>query len=117
MLVEDNLAARESICELLELSNYRVLTASNGREALLTLEQPRTQVDLVLSDLVMPEMGGLQLCRELRSKNNHMKVIILTGYVTEETLQELRSLEVIQCLDKPVQVETLLRAVENAAGG
>jgi two-component system response regulator YesN len=74
------------------------------------LEQSET--DLILSDLVMTEMGGLELCRKLRRKNNHVKVIILTGYVAEETLEELRALAVLDCLGKPVQVEQLLRALE-----
>ncbi len=114
LLVEDNLVTRDSIREVLVFSNYRVLTASNGREALKMFEQPGNQVDLVLSDLDMPEMGGLELCRELRDKNNHVSIMILTGYIADETLQELRALAVADILNKPIGVEQLLYALEKA---
>lgn len=114
LLVEDNLGVRDSISEVLEFSNYRVIVAPNGREALAILAQPETHVDLVLSDLIMPEMGGLEFCRELRRQHNPVKVIILTGYIDEETIKELRALAVLECINKPVEIEKLIRAVEGA---
>lgn len=114
LLVEDNLVTRNAVREVLELSDYRVLSASNGLEALTIIEQSGNQVDLVLSDLDMPMMGGLELCRELRRNNNHVRIIIFTGYAADETLQELRALAVAEILDKPVEVGQLLRTLENA---
>jgi CheY-like chemotaxis protein len=58
-LVEDNEAARGAIQEALQLLNYTILTAANGREALAILQQPDNAIALILSDVVMPEMGGI----------------------------------------------------------
>ncbi len=113
LIVEDNPDVRQSICDILELSNYHILTASNGREALTVIDQLETQVDLILTDLVMPEMGGLELCRELRRKNSTVKVIILSGYISEETLEELKSLAVSDYLRKPIDAEHLVTTIES----
>nr|WP_281721075.1 response regulator [Nitrosomonas nitrosa] len=114
LLVEDNPAVRQTISEILELSNYHVLTASNGCEALARLDSPAEQVDLILSDLIMPEMGGLELCRELKHKRQDLRIIILSGYVADDAREELVSLGVASLLKKPIEVEQLLRAIEGA---
>ncbi|MBK8025763.1 MAG: response regulator [Chloroflexi bacterium] len=111
LLVEDNLDTRESTKDVLELSNFQVLTASNGYEALTMLGRSETKVDLVISDRIMPGMGGLELCRELRRKKNPVRVIILTGYATDEVHVELRTLGVIELLTKPVAIDRLLDVV------
>ncbi len=117
LIVEDNFAVQQSLFEILNYLNYRVLTASNGREALMILNEPSIYVDLVLSDLVMPEMGGLELCQILRHNQNDVKIVIMTGYLSDEVLRELKSLTVTACLNKPVELENLSRAVKDALAG
>ncbi len=113
LLVEDNAAARQSLSEILELSNYRVLTASNGLEALAILEKPDNQVSMILSDLVMPEMGGLDLSREIRRRNLPVNITIMTGYMSDDMLGELKSLAITDYLTKPITVKQLLQAVDS----
>jgi two-component system cell cycle sensor histidine kinase/response regulator CckA len=114
LVVEDNLIARQSICDILEFTNYHVLTAGNGREALSIIDQPESRVDLILSDLDMPEMDGLQLCREVRAQAIDVPIIIVSGYISDDTLTELQSLSVAECLVKPIDVDQLLELVESS---
>lgn len=114
LLVEDSETVRESLCQVLELLNYRVLTAANGREALAITEQPTAKVDLVVSDLSMPSMGGVEMCRELRRRKNPASVLIFTGYASDETRAELEALGVTNVIAKPVQISQLVSAVERA---
>lgn len=114
LIVEDDPDVIQSVRELLELSGYHVLTATNGREALVLLEQSGVKVDLILSDLIMPEMGGIELCRNLREKESDVKIMVLTSYVTDDNLTELQSLGIVDCLNKPIDVQHLLRNVELA---
>jgi CheY-like chemotaxis protein len=99
------------------LLNYRTVTASNGRHALALLDQPDTHVDLILSDLDMPEMDGLELCRAVQRRHLSTRMIILTGHVSEEMLQELRFLGIAGYLTKPVRLDQLQRAVAAALAG
>jgi CheY-like chemotaxis protein len=91
-----------------------VLTASNGREALAIVEHSVSDVDLILSDLTMPDMGGLELSREIKRKNLGTRIIILTGYMSDEIRKELEALEVTACLNKPIEIRHLLLAIDAA---
>ncbi len=111
LLVEDNQSIGGSLSEVLELSNYRVLSAENGHTALEQIASAQPPVNLVLSDLAMPDMGGLELCQELRRRDINVPVLIFSGYVSETTLAELRALGVVDYLNKPVDVELLLERI------
>ena len=114
LIAEDNLVARQSMTEILDLLNYHVLTAANGREALTILEQPENRVDLLLSDLVMPEMGGMELLRELKQRKIDVKTIVMTGYSSDETRTGLRELPISGFLNKPIDVASLSQCIEQA---
>lgn len=111
LIVEDNLDLRNSICAVMEYASWQILLAANGREALDILEQREQQVNLILTDLAMPEMGGLELCREVRRQNLTAKIIILTGYLSGEARVELQSMGVAHILKKPIEIEELLDAI------
>ncbi len=112
LLVEDNALVRQAIAEILEISNFSVLTAVNGREALTLLEANSDRVELILSDLDMPEVNGLQLCRAVRANQNDVHFIILSGYISDEDKRELEALRVAACVSKPADVERLLCLIE-----
>jgi PAS domain S-box-containing protein len=90
LVVEDNETFGQALCETLELMGYQTLSANGGLEALNILETTATRVSLVLSDLVMPGMGGQSLFRELRRRDMRMPVVFLTGHLMEDELKELR---------------------------
>ncbi|MBK8027564.1 MAG: response regulator [Chloroflexi bacterium] len=112
ILVDDNPDVRMALQGILEVSNYRVLPAANGQEALAIFDRHR-HVDLILTDLDMPRMTGLEMCRELRSVRNDqdVRIIVFTGYVSEDDMAELKSLAITRLLTKPLEVEQLLQSI------
>ena len=109
LLVEDEAAVRASLRRLLELHGYTVLEARNGAEALKVYEAYEGQVDLVLTDVVMPEMGGLELVEQLRSAKPDLKVLIMSGY-SERALTSNGSVpQGTGYLEKPFTAEVLMR--------
>ncbi len=80
LLVEDEEGLRALNARGLASRGYTVLQAGNGVEAIDVLEQADGKVDLVVSDVVMPEMDGPTLLRELRRRNPDMKIILISGY-------------------------------------
>lgn len=116
LVVEDDQPARMAMCEVLELQRYSVIEAANGREALAALEQPDLHVDLVISDLKMPEMGGVELCHELKRRGSEVAMLVVTGYSSQEAISELETLGVKNLLQKPVDpghlVATVARLLE-----
>jgi len=111
LVVEDDLASRRCICDILESLNYEVLPAANGHEALEVYNQRNGAVDLILSDLVMPEMDGRQLYRTLSREHPDAKLILMTGYPLGIGTRELLDQRKVTWLQKPMTTEILARAV------
>ncbi len=118
LLVEDEEKVREAGCEILESLGYRVLAAGHGVEALRLYRQQAVstsgKVDLVLTDLVMPEMGGRELMRTLRRENPHLKGLAITGYALTEGVEELRKEGLMDIVQKPFDIDTLAQVVRKA---
>ena len=80
LLVEDEPAVRQLFSQALMRAGYRVHEARNGNEAMRLFEQHGDSVDLVLTDMRMPFMGGADLARELRSRRQTLKLLCISGY-------------------------------------
>ena len=80
LVVEDEADVRELTCEFLRVSGYSVLQAQNGVEALDVCSRHAGQIQLVLSDMVMPKMGGAELAAKIRTAHPDTKVVLMSGY-------------------------------------
>jgi CheY-like chemotaxis protein len=87
LIVEDEDLVRALASRSLRERGYRVLEARQGRDALQQLEQQRLEVDLVISDVVMPEMGGRELARRLAALRPSLPVLFISGYTGEDVIQ------------------------------
>ncbi len=110
LVVEDEEKVRQLSQQILEWLGYQVLTATDGWEALEVYGAAK-EVDLVVTDMVMPEMGGRELVRELKKADPDLKVLAITGYPLTEGLQELREAGIMDVVQKPFEVNTLAEAV------
>ncbi len=113
LLVEDNEKLQEAEREILESLGYRVLVATNGREA-LEIYQIQGGADLVITDIVMPEMGGRELVQELGKTDPNLKAIGITGYAAEKVVVELGEMRFLDVIHKPFDIKTLARAIRSA---
>jgi signal transduction histidine kinase len=114
LVVEDKMAVRKALMESLQLLNYQVLEAENARDALAILEARSDEIDLVLSDVVMPEMGGIALFHALKEKDLHVPMVLLTGHPADGTLDDLRAQGLSAWISKPPSLEQLAQAVTQA---
>jgi PAS domain S-box-containing protein len=110
LLVEDQERIRELGQRVLESIGYRVLTAANGREALAAYDAEE-RVDVVITDLIMPEMGGKRLIQELRETQPDLRALAITGYVMPEELQGLGQEYFQAVIQKPFDVNVLAQSI------
>jgi two-component system cell cycle sensor histidine kinase/response regulator CckA len=112
LVVEDEAPLRELVKELLEQNGYKVLEASSGAHALEMWQQHGRQVDLVLTDIMMPGgISGRQLGERLLSERPDLKVIYTSGYSLEVAGQDFVLESGVDFLQKPYQPDTLARVV------
>jgi CheY-like chemotaxis protein len=112
--VEDSTSARKALVDSLELLNYRVLAATNGRQALALIEQHGADIALILSDVVMPGMSGITLVHILREQGIQVPIVMVTGHPLKEALEDLRGRGISEWLSKPPSLELLAEAVARA---
>jgi PAS domain S-box-containing protein len=114
LLVEDEPEVRRATTRVLEQSGYRVRVAADGEEALALLAAEPGGFDLVVTDMVMPRLGGAGLYAALRERGVAIPVLFVTGYAPEE-LRETRRLDPgADCIAKPWALPEFLRRVRRA---
>jgi two-component system, cell cycle sensor histidine kinase and response regulator CckA len=113
LLVEDEEGLRALNARGLASRGYTVLEAGNGVEAIDVLEKSDGRVDLVVSDVVMPEMDGPTLARELRSRNPSLKIIFVSGYAEDAFQKHLPEHGQFAFLPKPFTLKQLVAAVKD----
>jgi two-component system cell cycle sensor histidine kinase/response regulator CckA len=112
LLVEDEEGLRSLNARGLRSRGYSVIEASNGIEAMEALEERNGAVDLVVSDVVMPEMDGPTLLREMRIRNPNLKIIFVSGYAEEAFDKSLPENEQFAFLAKPFALSALVAKVK-----
>ncbi len=112
LVVEDDATTLNAIQDLLEAQKYRVLTASNGNDAMQIFELNPGAIDLLVSDMVMPEMGGLALYNQVKDRWPQVKILFVTGHPMGAESKSLLEEKRITWLHKPFSVPEFFTKVE-----
>ena len=114
LVVEDEPTLRALVRKVLERSGYDVIESSSGLAALELWGRTKPQVDLLLTDMVMPDgISGMQLAAKLKAQNPKLKVIFTTGYSAELMGNDFEIKEGINFLQKPYPPQRLVQTVKN----
>jgi PAS domain S-box-containing protein len=116
LIVEDNESTRQALAETLEDLNYCVLQAKDGERALELIEEGSPGIDLIMSDVVMPRMGGMELYREVLERHPSIKMILITGYPLGANTQHLLEAGKALWLQKPFDSDTVSRKIRQLLG-
>ncbi len=116
LLVDDEEHIREMITEFLEDSGYQVYATSNGIDALEIFGRYHESIDLVISDLGMPKMGGEELYRKIRKIDGKVPVMVSSGYLDGTTKENLLKLGIKDVITKPSKLQDIQKAILVALG-
>lgn len=111
LLVEDQDGIRELVCEFLQNTGYTVLQAADGNEALQIADEYKHPIHLLLTDIVMPNVGGRELAQRLAQPRPQMKVLFMSGYPDHATWSSELVDDTAAVLQKPFPLDTLARKV------
>jgi two-component system cell cycle sensor histidine kinase/response regulator CckA len=113
LLVEDSEIVRDVIAYMLENAGLTVLQASGGEEALALLRRGDAPIDLLLTDIVMPGMSGVELADRLEQERPDMRILFMTGYAEEVVVNGGIFGKHRECIGKPFTQEQITKRVRN----
>lgn len=111
LIIEDSRFTRSSIVKTLKAHGYDVIEADNGALGLVMIEEHAP--DLVISDLLMPEMDGFEFLENLRSRGDTVPVIIMSADIQETTRRRVLELGAKTLLNKPFQAQALIEVLHS----
>jgi DNA-binding response OmpR family regulator len=111
LLVEDELEIRTLLAEVFRMESYEVFQASDGMEALSVFENNRERIDLMITDLGLPNLGGIELIERVRSLKPSVKIIGSSGYGRENIREEVLNAGGDEFIPKPYVTGDLIRTV------
>jgi DNA-binding response OmpR family regulator len=112
LLVDDETEFLDTLVDRLDLRDLKTDVAYNGKEALSAVEEE--EPDVIVLDVKMPEMDGIEVLRRIKKAYPHVEVIILTGHGNEQDEQRARELGAFDYLKKPADLETLMGRIRGA---
>ena len=114
LVVDDESSIRNMLRDIFTEAGYQVALAENGKKALKIIEK-ETSIALVLLDIKMPRMDGFQLIKEIKRRDLHVKIIIMTGHGIKWRIDAFLE-GADYCIAKPFHVSDVLDAVETTIG-
>lgn len=111
LIVDDEEMIREELKESLEFEGFEVQSAQSAIEALEVCEGD--EFDVIVTDLKMPKMGGLELLQKLNERNVQSKLYVVSGHGAASNRQEALSLGATACFAKPLNIDELIESISN----
>ena len=115
LVVDDDSGMRDTLLDILEARGYRVGVAADGIEALEAIKTER--YDLVLMDILMPRMNGVEALKQIKGIDDSVIVIMMTAYAVQDLIEEALREGVYRVLYKPLDIDEALSLIDEAISG
>lgn len=115
LVTEDEYALRMFVARALRMDGHETYEAGDGAEGLDKLEEG--EFDLLLSDIRMPVMDGIELAHEAAAKFPHLKILLMTGYAEQRERADDLAAKIVDVVEKPFALPEIRRAVASALAG
>lgn len=111
LLVEDNSELQKMLATILTDLGYNIILAKNGQEGLSLYHQQKDQIDLVISDVIMPIMGGVEMAQKIIASNSKQPILFITGHAVDTGIHDLIKTNNCQRLDKPFTLAEITKVI------
>ncbi|MCX8069660.1 MAG: response regulator, partial [Thermodesulfovibrionales bacterium] len=112
LVVDDDNIILKSCEKILKPQGFDVTTVAFAKDAIKLIQD--TEYDIIITDIVMPEMNGLEFIKKANSMKSNLHFIVITGHPSQDTLREALSLKIIDYLPKPFSPSLLIEVVQKA---
>ena len=114
LVIDDQVGIRALLSEVFTVLGFEVIEAGNGNEGLEVMDKRKP--DIILLDMKMPGLSGIETLRLIRARNHHIPIILVTAYQENDMMSEAERLGVSARLVKPFDIEELQRIVRSVCG-
>ena len=114
LVVDDSDESRRILADILGMLGYSVSTAPDGERAWILLQQAGLPYDLVITDLMMPRLNGIEVLEKIMAQHSWMKVVLISGHLDHEVTSKAQTLGAFAVLPKPCGIEMLSKTVKLA---
>jgi PAS domain S-box-containing protein len=111
LVVDDDLVVEETLCQMLVKIGYRPVTFSQPEQAVAFMEKGGDEIRAVVSDFSMAGMDGIEVAKRIKARRPRLPFVLLSGYLTSETLERAQAAGLEHLLDKPILIDELARVV------
>jgi diguanylate cyclase (GGDEF)-like protein len=115
LYVEDEISLQNDICQNIEPFVNKIIRANDGQEGVALFLDNRDEIDLIVSDILMPKMNGIEMISAIREYDADIPVIFTTAFNDSKYMKETIELSIISYILKPIDVEMLLKSIEKAS--
>jgi CheY-like chemotaxis protein len=116
LVADDENPVRHLLAQVLRQLGCRVLAAADGQEALTLFDSHSSEIDLVVFDLTMPQMDGVELFNCLKQRYPSTKTLLISGHVNQESIDQLQAAGLSAYLRKPFELNEIRQAVTSLIG-
>ncbi|MGD0200688.1 MAG: response regulator [Bryobacteraceae bacterium] len=117
LVVDDEPMALKLVQSVLERRGFQVLTSTSPTQALRLFQEHAERIELLISDIVMPEMDGGELANHIVARNPELPVLFMSGFVTEHEVADTSLIAQFAFIRKPFRPATLVQAVQKMLSG
>ncbi len=117
LVVDDEPMALKLVQSILEKRGFEVIVSTSPKQALKLFEAQQDRIELLISDIVMPEMDGTKLASRIVAKNPDLPVLFMSGFVTENEVADASAIAQFAFIRKPFRPATLVQAVQKMLTG
>lgn len=114
LVVDDDRGMVETLCDILELHGWETVRGYDGEAAVLLAEEH--DVDLLLMDIRMPRLNGVEAWREIRSRRKGAQAVLMTAYAPQDTVTQAEGQGVVRVLRKPLDLPQLVALLDDVQG-
>jgi CheY-like chemotaxis protein len=111
LIVDDDEGIREMLADLMEVLGYRSVVAGNGKEGLARLEKEK--VSLVISDIKMPVMDGIEMMKKIKENFSDLEVLLITGYEADYSREEVKEAGAADYIYKPFNIDVIEKKIKS----
>jgi len=115
LYVEDELSLQEDICQNIDPFVHKIIRANDGKEGIDLFIQNRDEIDLIISDILMPKMNGIDMITAIRELDAEIPVIYTTAFNDSKYMKETIEQSIITYILKPIDIELLLKGIQKAS--